>query len=334
MYPANCSNGLYRYECKNCDHYRLVEVPATISSHTFDGHVEQLEYLKTAATLHSKAEYYVSCSVCHRAMDETQTFFGDKYLEYVPGYFTINANQDTVVFASSNLFYNTEEDSFFLLQDQTSFMTEWDPNSIDKFFWATTKEAAVAESFNANTCTQADVLFAASGFEVGSYDDWMVLTSDEWYYILKERTNCSQIGLTQNARFANAKVAGIEGVLIFPDQFVWADSMGSIPSNINQSNGGMVNQYTKAQLEKIEDAGAVFLPAAGYRRYYSGNVEFYDHMSGRIGHYWSTTLGDSNKQYAKYVRVSGSETDVSGGQERVLASTIRLARRQRPTTIL
>ena len=101
---------------------------------------------------------------------------------------------------------------------------------------------------------------------------WRTLTRAEWYYLLEGRPNAS-------SKFAAGNINGVGGLIILPDN--WTQ-----PSECAFTSGfapdWTLNSYTLAQWEQMEDAGAVFLPAAGQRD--SAYVEY----AGVFGLYWSS----------------------------------------------
>lgn len=114
----------------------------------------------------------------------------------------------------------------------------------------------------------------------GGYQEnsgWRTLTMDEWRYVVRERKTTSGI------RYAFAVVNDVNGMLLLPDD--WDNSIFPL----NQTNMIMHVNYNDnvinaEQWTVVESAGAVFLPAAGERRIYSGisyvNTE---------GYYWSSS---------------------------------------------
>ena len=128
-------------------------------------------------------------------------------------------------------------------------------------------------------------------------NQWRTLTRDEWVYLFHGRTNAATL-------FGLGSVNGLNGTILLPDNWtlpsglsftaststglVWTDD-----SYYYDSNGGHFadNTYTAAQWKAMEDNGAVFLPAAGYR--YGTGV----YSVGSIGYYWSSTPGGEEYAY-------------------------------------
>ena len=110
-----------------------------------------------------------------------------------------------------------------------------------------------------------------------SFDDWgnhiaggwRTLTRDEWHYVIWDRAYAT-------AKRGAATVCGVHGMILLPDNW----SGGTFHAAFN---GWSTNVYDASSWAAMEDAGAVFLPAAG-NRYGTG----LDHVGSR-GFYWSST---------------------------------------------
>ncbi len=93
---------------------------------------------------------------------------------------------------------------------------------------------------------------------------WRTLTKDEWDYLLNRRQNASTL-------ITVAQVNGVNGLILFPDNWVWVYPLGvpfklGFPRNDYTGNSYANYQtFTIDQWSKLEEAGAIFLPAAGAR---------------------------------------------------------------------
>ena len=112
---------------------------------------------------------------------------------------------------------------------------------------------------------------------------WFTLSKDEWTYLLNTRS-ASNVGGTDNGRYAKAKVNDVQGIILFPDTYTHPDGV-TAPTGVNATGntGWNGNSYTVADWTKMETAGCVFLPAAGSR---DGNSVSY---AGTTGTYWWST---------------------------------------------
>ena len=107
-----------------------------------------------------------------------------------------------------------------------------------------------------------------------------------------------------NARYAKAKVANVQGVILFPDEYTHPGGVVQ-PVGINAGNAEWTGtDYSASDFASMQDAGAVFLPAAGYR----GATSVYS--TGSYGYYWSSSYYNSDSAYS----VGFGRWDTSAGR--------------------
>ena len=113
-------------------------------------------------------------------------------------------------------------------------------------------------------------------------NQWRTLTQAEWGYLMSTRTGASN-------KYGAAKVNDITGVVILPDDWTSAPAGCSFtPGMTSASNWddwslvASTNIYNGTQWQAMEESGAVFLPAAGWR---SGTSV---QSTGLYGYYWSS----------------------------------------------
>jgi len=113
-------------------------------------------------------------------------------------------------------------------------------------------------SYNLNDQSgQADWGYNAISNGNNTTQTWRTLSYEEWQYLLDERTSPSGI------RYAKAKVNDVNGVILLLDS--WNESYYEL-NNFNQSDASFsCNVINASQWSTLEQYGAVFLPAAGYR---------------------------------------------------------------------
>lgn len=112
---------------------------------------------------------------------------------------------------------------------------------------------------------------------------WRTLTAEEWHYLLFERPDADE-------KRATGTVNGRLGLLLLPDE--WEQPEGCPIGGA--AEGWEDNSYTVGQWERMEKAGAVFLPASGFRW---GAVTYAD---GCEGLYWSSTIADEGCPYTMH----------------------------------
>ena len=117
---------------------------------------------------------------------------------------------------------------------------------------------------------------------------WRTLTEGEWEYLFHGRKNAEKL-------FGLGTVNGVQGTILLPDDWATPSGVTFTPStekglvwdgssyyNSNSDNYSH-NSYMASEWDKMESAGAVFLPAAGER----AGTDMY-HV-GSNGFYWSAT---------------------------------------------
>jgi hypothetical protein len=120
---------------------------------------------------------------------------------------------------------------------------------------------------------------------------WFMLTENEWYYLMNQRTSAA-------SKRATGTVNGISGTFILPDS--WSTPSG-LTFNANSSN----NSYTAEQWALMEQRGAVFLPCTGYT-YNGQNYVWGDYNSSNSCYYRTSTYYSNNYYWRR--------DDLTGGQ--------------------
>ena len=116
---------------------------------------------------------------------------------------------------------------------------------------------------------------------------WRTLTRKEWDYLVKTRTDAS-------LKYGAAKVNSVTGIVLLPDEWVLPEGCAFTPGMVTSDNKydwekvASSNIYTGSQWQKMEAAGAVFLPCAGGRKTFVKGV-------GADGYIWTSTIGNTNK---------------------------------------
>ena len=125
---------------------------------------------------------------------------------------------------------------------------------------------------------------------------WYTPSQDEWTYLMSTRstttTNMPTGTNSDYARYIKAQVASENGLILFPDKYAHpADASVTVSSAAyNTANKGYGSFTVDAEnWTKMEEAGAVFLPAGGYR-HGTGIID-----AGSYGAYWSSTSTSSDK---------------------------------------
>ncbi len=145
-------------------------------------------------------------------------------------------------------------------------------------------------------------------YDWGMYNSgglWRTLSTGEWQYILYQRENARM-------KYGMATVWGVQGMVLLPDKWV-------LPSGcaFKAGYGWRNNVYDSDQWAKMETAGAVFLPAAGYRW---GTEKYF---VGTGGYYWTSSTDYAYSRDAEYMCFGESSREMSGGP-RAMGLSVRL----------
>ena len=132
--------------------------------------------------------------------------------------------------------------------------------------------------------------------------DWNTLEINEWAYLLYYRENADQ-------KYGAATVCGVNGVVIFPDDWKAPDGISFTPgmaSTYGSAYYGENNKYDADTWNKMESAGAVFLPVTGILTLYR-EERFTIAYQKSAAYYWSSTSGDYYYNDANDYRADGDQ---------------------------
>ena len=256
-------------------------------------------------TISASAQFYIYCS-------DGNVIKVDSISMVVPesgGGFSVSAAKQ-VTFSKGNLQYTQSTNTWSFAENQwdmigTDNVTGGSVSSgeygdekygdaladkIDLFGWSTS-----STNFGVSTSTDHDD-YSGSFVDWGSNqigsdapNTWRTLTYDEWYYLRYNRTNADNL-------VGVAQVNGVNGLIFLPDNWTCPSGVtfkSGFHSELGVDYYAAYQTFTADQWSKLEAAGAVFLPAAGYRL--GSNVYEVQFR----GFYWSATERDSS--YARYL---------------------------------
>lgn len=121
---------------------------------------------------------------------------------------------------------------------------------------------------------------------------WRTLTGVEWKFVFHIRS-ASIVNNIPNARYAKARVANVQGLILFPDNYIHPSSVAQTIGINEGAIGWDGNNYSISDFELMEQNGVVFLPSAGARSV-NGDILH----SNIQGSYWSASYDTLNYTYA------------------------------------
>lgn len=199
--------------------------------------------------------------------------------------FSVSADKK-VIFAPGNLQYQASTNTWRFAEHQYDYIGDANSNIsstydgwIDLLGWGTGNNPTNTSTSYSDYSTFTD--WGTNIINGNVANTWRTLTNAEWGYIFNTRTNASSL-------YGIATVNGTKGLILLPDS--WSLSSGL---TFNAGTAAYTNNvYSTTQWSQMESAGAVFLPAAGYR----GGTSVYDVQS--YGYYWSSTVDDMYSAYS------------------------------------
>lgn len=210
-----------------------------------------------------------------------------------------------------NVYVNAVKSSNTLI---ASDYTGW----IDLFGWGTSgydsKNPYMTSTTNSSYGNGDANDIAGTNYDWGVYNaisnggnvagKWRTMTggneSEEWHYVLVTRSNTTtNLPAGSNngtANFVRATVNGVTGEILFPDNYVQPDGVtvtGSSPTYNGAYSSFAAFTVDVDNWEKMENAGAIFIPVTGYRTSTS--------YTGAYLNYWTSThYTASGKTYRAY----------------------------------
>ena len=255
----------------------------------------------------------------------------------IAGVFSVSEDKK-VCFAKGNLQYTQSTKTWSFAEHQydiigdANLTTDGDGNTfladkIDLFGWSGNTAPIQWGVGTSSTLTDYSGEFVDWGTNaVGTNvaDTWHTLSGDEWTYIFYTRSNAAKL-------FGHASVNGVNGIIILPDNwagvpagltFAPSTEKGLVDEGLFYRDDSFVshwtdNIYTLYEWQKMEEAGAVFFPAAGIR-----NVGHTLTDVQSKGAYWTSTKNGS--KYAYRMAVTSFGVSPQTGSPRFNGYSVRL----------
>ena len=243
------------------------------------------------------------------------------------GTFSVSADKQ-VTFSQGNLQYHPANNKWRFAESQTDYIGDANSNIfstyngwLDLFGWGTGDAPTKSSTEYSDYSTFVD--WGTNAIGEDAPNTWRTLSKDEWMYIFYNRPNAQSL-------FALGSVNGVNGTIILPDNWTTPDGVSFVASTTqglywdgsyyynNNDNNFSHNTYTAEQWQTMEQAGAVFLPASGYR---SGTAVG---LIGYGGDYWSST--ESSEYYAYYVSFYSFDLCPQNNINRYDGRAVRLAK--------
>ena len=252
----------------------------------------------------------------------------------VQGKFTVG-NGKQVYFSKGNLqvSYDGSKYNWTFAENQWDFFGAYGFNGADLFGWST-----LSTEYGLST-NEHSYYYYGDFYDWGHVfpgAGWRTLSSEEWVYLFHERPMAEVMFAFGHIVVDNT--LKINGVIILPDNWTKPEGVSFTPSTqcedpnlgklewdetdkeyvSSQSKNYEHNEYTLAQWSRMERAGAIFLPAAGYR---SGVTVKEINVTGC---YWASDFMDDDNSY--YVYFYKTKIKPQAIEERYYGQSVRLVR--------
>ena len=174
-------------------------------------------------------------------------------------------------------------------------------NTIDLFGWSGSTATAKWGIGTSEDNSDYSGDFTDWGQNVGDGTTWRTLTNDEWTYLRSSRANAANLMGVARINLDAEGTTYANGLILLPDAWTCPEGItfkSGFASEYSIQAYADYQTFTLEQWEKLEAAGAVFLPASGSRVGSGVDYVQYD------GSYWSATPDDSD--YAGYLGFDSS----------------------------
>ncbi len=158
--------------------------------------------------------------------------------------------------------------------------------TVDLFGWSTAETYFGIHNSEVKGDYSGD--FVDWGTVPGIGEGWYTLSKDEWVYLFNTRSDAAN-------KYGSAKISTTagdrHGIIILPDAFVDPNKNKGSNAFVGSPTDWVTNVYTAENWALMEAAGAVFLPAAGYRQ------GAWVNSVGSEVYNWSSSAYDGAKAY-------------------------------------
>ncbi|MBR5167912.1 MAG: leucine-rich repeat protein [Salinivirgaceae bacterium] len=219
------------------------------------------------------------------------------------GKFKVGDNK-YVNFSRSNLRYKASDDlwsfadkQYYTVGTNNNKISNKYDGWIDLFGWGTSGHEYMmpyqSSTDNADYYGETDIAGTKYDWGVKIAEDyntaeqWRTLTSEEWGYLLQTRPDATSKFGYAKIKYGDGNNDNQPGLILLPDLFTFPTGL-SVGTAFTSGFPDQTPIYTVADWEKMEAAGAVFLPVAGYR---DGTAT---RNANSTGYYWSSTLLNNN----------------------------------------
>ena len=179
-------------------------------------------------------------------------------------------------------------------------------DKIDLFGWSGRTGSAkwgISVSQTLSDYAGSFVDWGTNAIGTSAANSYRTLTKDEWEYLLNSRDNATEKRGVARIKLSETEYAN--GLILLPDSWELPEGVAfksGFADSYDAEAYATYQTFTFAQWQKLEAAGAVFLPASAYRL----GLDMKDVQT--YGNYWSATMAGSD--YANYLSFLSNGTNM------------------------
>ena len=182
------------------------------------------------------------------------------------GKFSVSTTQQ-IAFSSGNLQYHPLNNQWRFAESQIDCVGEANANIsptydgwVDLFCWGTGDEPTRIVTNNNAYLNFVD--WGTNSIGTDTANTWRTMSADELRYILFSRPNAAALN-------GIAHINGVNGLVLLPDDWVAIEGLtfnSGAYGHWSRDYYAVHNTFTLEQWQQMEEAGAIFLPAYGFRQ--------------------------------------------------------------------
>ncbi len=182
-------------------------------------------------------------------------------------------------------------------------------DKIDLFGWSGSTGSAkwgISTSTYYNDYSGDFVDWGQNTIGTNTQNTYRTLTNDEWDYLLNTRTDAANKKGVARIKLNDDGTDYVNGLILLPNNWTCPEGIAfksGCASAYGEQAYADYQTFTLAEWQQLEAAGAVFLPASGYR--FGSDVYYVQYY----GYYWSATPYVTGYAYLFYFYSFGAGTD-------------------------
>jgi hypothetical protein len=234
-------------------------------------------------------------------------------------------NGRRLVFSHGNLQYHPKNQEWRFAESQLDYIG-WentmgnftDPSYggwLDLFGWSSENSKFGISADKSNYSGGEFVDWGNNTISGYAPNTWRTMTKDEWEYLVFNRDNASSL-------HGVAQIDGKNGLIMLPDNWKCPEGItfkAGFHADWGAEHYGQYQTFSAEQWSKLEEAGAIFISAAGMRRWGDPPTEIH-----RYCRYWSATKNGDSNAYYQFFLANAANKDKSTNRSHGLS--VRLVR--------